>query len=151
MDLCLHSKYTFSARRRRPLPLIISNDTASFKDYITSLLDERMNVERWWYDPDKEKFRSLGVGPVGVSLCSPSVPHVMAWRFNARTIALTFWPSGYRRWSKRKGKVKKNLITFPTLMTVIRQVAAVTTGHRRKALGLDWLRELYTEMTFPTS
>ena len=69
---------------------VISHNTVSFKDYITSLLEGRINVERWWYDFDKEKSVALGVGPVGTPLCPPSVPHVLAWRFTAWPIALTF-------------------------------------------------------------
>jgi hypothetical protein len=47
-------------------------------------------------------------------------------------------------------KIKKNS-DAKSLMTVIRQVATGATGHRRKALGLDWLWELCTEMTFPAA
>jgi len=63
--------------------IVISHNSFNFKDYITSLLDGRMNVERWWYDLDKEKSIALGVGPVGMPLCPPSIPHVVAWRFTA--------------------------------------------------------------------
>jgi len=62
---------------------VISHNTANFKDNITLLLDGRMNVERSWYDLDKEKSIALGVGPVDMPLCQPSIPHVLAWRFAA--------------------------------------------------------------------
>ena len=32
---------------------VISHDAVSCKDYITSLLDERMNAERWCNDPGR--------------------------------------------------------------------------------------------------
>jgi len=49
LELHLHCKYTFTFK----FTSVISYDTGKFKDYITSLLDARMSVQRWWYDSNR--------------------------------------------------------------------------------------------------